>query len=712
MEEKSKLTTEISETNENENEIEKGKKYYHYFLPFLNQYYYKTTYVFNNITSYKNDFLLDFILAYGILRIVNILLNNSFNNTFFFGMIIFFMYIWENWFILSHHSDLIGFPELVNWLCQIIKYGSYLLMTFCIREDVITQTKKPNNLFNFFIILIIIIRLYCLFTYMMAKPGPKYILICLPIYTLISLIPYVISFFITKSVTVKYVMWYIGVIMDIVFYLIIVFVQSRVYANLSLNNKTNNKKTKYPIFNKKNWIDRFSMLTISIIAIPIIFIPSYNFTLTFHDIVYTLICGIILISIGFIYNSVNSVLAINHALNIISPFFGSLWRMLHLPLHLGLSLVGLSLMMMIKNVYLYRNYPNNSYDETLSPRLPETYYSGLEMFYEYDKFKSKSTTDNVSINSKNKNLGKAIHSIDEIKALLSVAFLLTFISVFFMKFLHRYSTSTIIEDSIDIPNNHENKAKNSSSFTKSKDTKSSSTNPNIIKSNEYGDGLNDEILSNKNKKEEPTTSANSNNINLDKNDNKNNFNSNTNSNITLNDKSNNHHNLSKNDSSTNIDNDQLEIKKENFYKLKQNSLKTSIMDLANNKKFANPKAQDMINRCSNERIANNISEMNNNAVITTYINSSLTLYSFFIFLFQVLLILLFLLFTYIKISISLLLILTLIIVEIELLSEMLLPRLLKITNKRKNIKILPSENTKNNTTNNNDNNNNPNIINI
>jgi len=110
--------------------------------------------------------------------------------------------------------------------------------------------------------------------------------------------------------------------------------------------------------------------------------PSLNFSITFHDIIYTLISSIIIISIGYIYNSVNSVLAINHALNLISPFFGCIWRILHLPLHLGLSLVGLALAVIIKNIYVYRNYPNNSYDETLSPKLPTTYYSGLEMFYQ------------------------------------------------------------------------------------------------------------------------------------------------------------------------------------------------------------------------------------------------------------------------------------------------------------------------------------------
>jgi len=145
------------------------------------------------------------------------------------------------------------------------------------------------------------------------------------------------------------------------------------------------------------------------------------------------------------------------------------------------------------------------------------------------------------------------------------------------------------------------------------------------------------------------------------------------------------------------------MKRSNFYKL-DSSLKNSIIDLANNKKKINPKAQDIINRCSNDKIANNIREMNNNAVITTYVNSSLTLLSFFIFLFQVLLILLFLVFSYIKIPISILLILTLIIVEIELITELLLPRLLKITNKRKNIKILPVENINNDGSNSNINN--------
>eukprot|EP00833_Pecoramyces_ruminatium_P001867 jgi/Orpsp1_1/1175899/evm.model.c7180000055655.1 len=99
----------------------------------------------------------------------------------------------------------------------------------------------------------------------MANPGPKYILICLPIYNIISMTPYIISFFLKKTVTEKYVMWYITFIMDIVFYFIIVFIQSRIYANLSLRNKSNDSTTKYPIFNKKNWIERFSMLTISIL---------------------------------------------------------------------------------------------------------------------------------------------------------------------------------------------------------------------------------------------------------------------------------------------------------------------------------------------------------------------------------------------------------------------------------------------------------------
>jgi len=239
-------------------------------------------------------------------------------------------------------------------------------------------------------------------------------------------------------------MWYITFIIDIIFYFIMVFIQSRIYANLNLRNKSNTSSTKYPIFNKKNWIERYSMLTVLILIFPIIFIPSYSFSINFHDTIYTLITGGILISIGYIYNSVNSVLAINHAINLISPFFGSVWRILHLPLHIGISFVGLALTIIVKNIYVYRNYPNNSYDETLSPSLPTTYYSGLEMFYQSEKFKS--TSEESPSKYKNINLGKATHSIDEIKALLAIAFLLTFISVFFMKFLHRYTTSTIIDN--------------------------------------------------------------------------------------------------------------------------------------------------------------------------------------------------------------------------------------------------------------------------
>jgi len=397
--------------------------------------------------------------------------------------------------------------------------------------------------------------------------------------------------------------------------------------------------------------------------------PSLNFSITFHDIIYTLISSIIIISIGYIYNSVNSVLAINHAINLISPFFGSVWRVLHLPLHLGISLVGLALTDIIKNIYVYRNYPNNTYDETLSPTLPATYYSGLEMFYQSDKYRSQSVEEPQKY--RNINLGKAVHSIEEIKALLAVAFLITFISVFFMKFLHRYSMSSIIDNPEDIDDNISeendiynekiNKATLSSSLSsiKGKD---------IIKTNDYT--LN----------EEPSKSQNEEKAEI-KNETSSDF----------------------NNSNTNNANDLLNMKRSNFYKL-DSSLKNSIIDLANNKKKINPKAQDIINRCSNDKIANNIREMNNNAVITTYVNSSLTLLSFFIFLFQVLLILLFLVFSYIKIPISILLILTLIIVEIELITELLLPRLLKITNKRKNIKILPVENINNDGSNSNINN--------
>jgi len=380
-----------------------------------------------------------------------------------------------------------------------------------------------------------------------------------------------------------------------------------------------------------------------------------------------------MISIGFIYNSVNGVLSINHALNLISPFFGCIWRLLHLPLHLGLTLVGLGLSLIVKNIFVYRNYPNNAYDETLSPKLPSTYYTGLEMFYLTDKFKSQTTIEET--NSKHKNLGKAIHSIDEIKALLAIAFLLTFISVFLMKFLHRYETSTIIDKN---PKKDSEKMKkgNDSSSTKSKDTKESSdVSNNIIKSSSY---INvNEIPNNEdnnNIKEGNVVNAETNVININ------------NNNVNI------KNNLIKMGSTASMNSEQLKLRKDNFYKLKRDSLKNSIMDLANNKKFANPKAQDIIDRCSNDKIANNISEMNNNAVITSYINSSLTLHSFFIFLFQIILILLFLVFSYIKIPTTILLILTLVIVEIELLSEIFLPRILKINSKSKNIKILPAEN--------------------
>lgn len=686
------------------NETEK-KNIGQLILPFLNQYYYKTTYVFNNITFYKNDILLDFILSYGVLRIANILLNNPFNNTFFFGIIIFYIYIWEHWFILSHHSDLVGFPELINWLSQIVKYGSYILMIYCIRDDILTEAKPSTRFLNFFVILSMVIRLYCLLTYLLTKPGPKYLMLLLPVYTIISMIPLVISFFFKKDVNEKYVMYYTAFIMDIVFYMVVVFIQSRIYANLSIRNRSNENENKYPIFNKKNWIERFSMLTLLIIVFPITYIPSFNFSISFHDIIYTLICGTILVSIGYIYNSVNSVLAVNHALNLISPFFGCVWRVLHLPLHLGLSLVGLSLSIIIKNIYVYRNYPNNTYDETLSPTLPTTYYSGLEIFYQTERFQSTTTTVEENVKHKKVNLGKAIHSIDEIKALLAIAFLLTFVSVFFMKFLHRYSTSTVIDNpkisdnpnnqSInDFPNmpNNDNKAKktNDNTSTKSKEAKENSfdsAKSNIIKSSEYfpSEEL-DENQANKNKEDE-TTKANTGDGTSNTNTGEETSKTNTGNETTNN-------NNTQNNDNTNmsiISNEQLKIKKANFYKLKQEDLKTSIMDLANNKQFADPKAQDIINKCSNDKIANNISEMNNNAVITTYINSTLTLHSFFIFLFQVLLVLLFLVFNYIKIPISILLILTLIIVEIELLTEIFLPRILKITNKRKNIKILPTE---------------------
>ncbi|KAG4097904.1 hypothetical protein H8356DRAFT_940017 [Neocallimastix lanati (nom. inval.)] len=601
--------------NENDDNVEK-KNFKLSILPFLNQYYYKTTYIFNNINTYKNDIFLDFILGYGILRINNILLNNSFNNTFIIGITIFYIYIWEHWFILAHHSDLVGFPETINWFCQIIKYGTFMLTIFCIREDVLTEIKKPNSFFNLFIILLIIIRLYSLLTYLMANPGPN-----------------------------------------------------KIYSNLNLQNDSNISSKKYPIFNKKNWIERFSMLTILTLVFPLTFIPSLNFSITFHDITYTLIIGVILISIGYLYNSVNNVLAINHAINLISPFFGSMWRFLHLSLHLGISLVGLALTDIIKNIYVYRNYPNNSYDETLSPSLPTlptTYYSGLEKFYQSEKFRSISAE--APPKYKNANLGKAIHSIDEIKVLLAMAFLLTFISVFLMKFLHKYSTSAIINDSVNNDNNKENieynKKKNkedSPLSSKTKDTKESSVSTNIIKSSNYAS---DKISSDVQNDMEAVISSETNcNIN------------NSNSNISSTD-------------------DQLNTKKFNFYKLNDN-LKNSIIDLANNKKFASPEAHDIINKCSNEKIANNIMEMNNNAVITTYVNNSLTIISFFIFLFQILLILPFLVFNYMKIPISVLLILTFIIVEIELLSELLLPRVLNITKKGKNIKILKMSNDNN-----------------
>lgn len=329
----------------------------------------------------------------------------------------------------------------------------------------------------------------------------------------------------------------------------------------------------------------------------------------------------------------------------------------------------------------------------------------MEIFYQTERFQSTTTTVEENVKHKKVNLGKAIHSIDEIKALLAIAFLLTFVSVFFMKFLHRYSTSTVIDNpkisdnpnnqSInDFPNmpNNDNKAKktNDNTSTKSKEAKENSfdsAKSNIIKSSEYfpSEEL-DENQANKNKEDE-TTKANTGDGTSNTNTGEETSKTNTGNETTNN-------NNTQNNDNTNmsiISNEQLKIKKANFYKLKQEDLKTSIMDLANNKQFADPKAQDIINKCSNDKIANNISEMNNNAVITTYINSTLTLHSFFIFLFQVLLVLLFLVFNYIKIPISILLILTLIIVEIELLTEIFLPRILKITNKRKNIKILPTE---------------------
>ncbi|ORX46373.1 hypothetical protein BCR36DRAFT_372200 [Piromyces finnis] len=515
----------------------------------------------------------------------------------------------------------------------------------------------------------IIIRLYCVVTYIMAAPGPKYLLVCLPMYSIVALTPLIISIFIKKSVTEKYVIYYTTFIIDILFFVIIVFIQSRLYATLNMLSTGSGNTDKFPIFNKKNWIERFTLLTLLLIVIPVVFIPSYSFSITIHNIIYTIICGIIVISSGYIYNSVNSVLTINHALNLISPFFGCIWRLLHLPLHLGLTLIGVSLSIIVKNIYVYRNYPNNTFDETLSPKLPSSYYSGLEIFYTSDKFKSQSTSEEVHSRNNNINLGKAVHSIDEIKALLAVAFLLTFISVFLMKFLHRYTSSTIIDNSSNENNSYENiKKTNISASTKSINTNNSTENQNVIKSSI--DFNNDEANGESNSK--VTT------------------NSETNIESAINNNMN-RKNLLKMDSKASINSEQLKLRKENFYRLKKDSLKNSIMDLANNKSFANPKAQNIIDKCSNEKIANNISEMNNNAVITTYINSSLTIHSFFIFLFQISLILLFLIFNYIKIPVTVLLILTLIIVEIELLSEIFLPRILKITNKRKNIKILPAE---------------------
>jgi len=139
-------------------------------------------------------------------------------------------------------------------------------MIYCIREEDIIEVKTPTKFFNFFVILSMIIRIYCLLTYLMTKPGPKYLMILLPIYTIISFVPLVMSFFIKKSVNEKYVMYYTTFIMDLVFYMVVVFIQSKIYANLSTRNRTNDNKSKYPIFNKKNWIERFTVLTLLVIS--------------------------------------------------------------------------------------------------------------------------------------------------------------------------------------------------------------------------------------------------------------------------------------------------------------------------------------------------------------------------------------------------------------------------------------------------------------
>lgn len=140
-------------------------------------------------------------------------------------------------------------------------------MIYCIRDDILTEAKPSTRFLNFFVILSMVIRLYCLLTYLLTKPGPKYLMLLLPVYTIISMIPLVISFFFKKDVNEKYVMYYTAFIMDIVFYMVVVFIQSRIYANLSIRNRSNENENKYPIFNKKNWIERFSMLTLLIIGI-------------------------------------------------------------------------------------------------------------------------------------------------------------------------------------------------------------------------------------------------------------------------------------------------------------------------------------------------------------------------------------------------------------------------------------------------------------
>jgi len=74
------------------------------------------------------------------------------------------------------------------------------------------------------------------------------------------------SFFLKKTVTEKYVMYYTTFIMDALVYVVIVFIQSRLYATLNMRTKGSANNNKYPIFNKRNWIERFTMLTLLIMG--------------------------------------------------------------------------------------------------------------------------------------------------------------------------------------------------------------------------------------------------------------------------------------------------------------------------------------------------------------------------------------------------------------------------------------------------------------